>query len=502
MLCVTLFGSCDGDGGEDEGGGGISDDGSVNWDEVDFKGGTLKYAISVNPESGRNTESGGTFPTAERYLRGVDGTSTDEVIKKVIQRNTQAERTLNMKVEYEEMDKRDILDDIEARVLGSDEDAPDVYTNDMYDLFFALAAGYLTNIADPTDRAGNPLDSYFDFTYDGWKYDYMSEMTLDKSKVYLLAGSYHIDMVRMSRVFFVNKTMFNQNAKSLGGVVDVEEFYEYVLDGIWDYDMLTDMCANIWKDDGSTKNRPDSGDSRLGLCINRLVYFQFIPTTGISCFFMGEDGKPKLIEDFNELHIMGERAREIYPGTHDGIYYETNYDAAAGFMTGRYLFAPVMLGELESEEMRDVSFDKGLVPLPKYDYKRQEEYYTMVDAAAELSCILLNAPSFSKASAYMQYVNEQSEPVLTEYYEFSLKFKYNEDPAIRSMIDLVYERISSPFGMYFEGVIYQYLDVDNPSSENLHWAISTNGVSAFYDKWKGAYQRALDKAMTEFSKVR
>ena len=496
LFLVLPLASCDGDGGDDVDAGGIGEDGSVNWDEVDFKGSTMKHAISVD------LKSGGTFPTVERYLRGMEGASTDEVIKKVIQRNAQVENALNMKVEYEEMDARDIFDDIEARVLGSDSEAPDLYTNDMKALRFAVVAGLLTNVANPTDKDGNPLDSYFDFTDDGWKYDYMNEMTLNKQKVYLLAGTYHLDMVRMAQVLFVNKTMFNQNAKSLGAG-SIEGFYEYVLDGIWDYEMLTDMCKKIWQDNGSSKNRVDKDDGRIGLCISHTVYYHFLPATGISTYYMGEDGLPKVIEDYNELHLMGTEARTIWSqsGAGEGIYFERDFDTANAFMSGQYLFAPVMLGELESEEMRDIAFEKGLVPMPKYDASRQDEYYTMVDSSAEFTCILLNAPSFAKASAYMQYVNELSEPVLTEYYEFSLKFKYNEDPAIRSMIDLVYDRISSPFGMYFEEVIFQYLDVDNSRNLNLHYAISTNGVSAFYDEWNGPWRRALDKALEDFAKV-
>ena len=89
---------------------------------------------------------------------------------------------------------------------------------------------------------------------------------------------------------------------------------------------------------------------------------------------------------------------------------------------------------------------------------------------------------------------------MTEYYEFSLKFKYNEDPTIRKMIDLVRDTIDSPFGMHFENVILQYLETEEKTL-NLHYAISKNMLSSFYDTWRDPYKRALEKAIGKFAEL-
>ena len=496
VLSTVFFTSCDGGIDGDEDGGGRNEDGTVNWAEVDFKGATLKHAISVRPKVGE-----GTFQPAEQYLRGPDESTTDEVLKKVAARNAKVEKDLNMTVTYLEVDASDVRDDIKTRVLGSTTDAPDVYTNDMSPLNFSTVKGYLTNVQNPIDKKGEPKPSYFDFTAECWNYEFMSECTLDKSKVYLLAGDYNIDLVRMAYVLFINKTMFNQNAGALG-FADVNAFYQYVLGGVWEYDMLTDMCDAIWQDDGSTKNKADEKDSRIGMLINKTVYFVFIPSTDIHTFYMDDNGKPTMISDIDEMNRMGQKVREIWTqeGTGDGIYFESNLNCIDAFMQGGALFTPSLLGELESDEFRNASFDKGLVPIPKYDVSRQEEYHTMMNVGAELSSILVNAPSFTRASAYLQYINEQSADVLTEYYEFSLKFKYNDDPTIRSMIDLVRDTIDSPFGMHFENVILEYCD-ERDNEFNLHYAISKNMLSSFYETWRDPYKRALEKALEEFADV-
>ena len=498
LFFIVPLASCDGDGdGGGVDGGGISDDGSVTWEEVDFKGATLKHAISVL------SASGATYPATEKYIRGADASTTDEVIKKSIQRNNKVETDLNLKVEYMELEVggySQVMEDIGNRVLGSSTDAPDIYTNDMRGFTFACVAGYLTNVNNPLDASGNLMTSYFDFKNDSWNYSFMSDLTLDRNKVYTLAGDYHIDLVRAAYVLFVNKNMFNQNAKVLG-CEDINDFYGYVLDGIWDYQMLTTMCAKVWQDNGSSKNRPDRDDGRLGLAINERFYFNFVPASGLSTYYLDDEGKPKLIDGIDEMNRLGSALRTIqeHGGSTDGIYSESGMNCVEFFMQNSTLFATGVLGELESEEFRAAEFDKGLTPIPKYDQRRQEDYHTMIEQFAELSAILINAPSFTLASAYLQYATENSKAVLTEYYEFSLKFKYNDDPTIRSMIDLVYDCIDSPFGMWFETVIMEYVEGD--TSDNLHYALSRNALSGWYDKFKGPYERGLDKALSEFAKV-
>ena len=499
LFIVPLW-SCDG-GSDDDGvdGGGLNDDGSVNWDEVDFKGATVKFGISVDKESG------GTFKPAKEYLKGPDASSTDEVLKKVATRNAKVEADLNMTVQYVELKAEGgyqaVADDIKMKVQGSSADTPDIYNNDMRAFTLSVLPGYLMNVVDPVDANGNEVVSYFDFTSDAWNYDFMKEMTFDSSKVYVLAGDFHIDMIRFAQVIFVNKTMFDQNASALG-YADTNTFYRYVKAGDWDYDRLVGMSEAIWQDNGSVKNKADLSDGRIGFVSNERLYFNFVPSTSVTTYYMDDEGKPHFIEDIDEMNRMGDKLRQIWSqtGTGDGIINENALNCITTFMEGNVLFAPATLGELESDELRGVSFDKGLVPVPKYDYKRQDSYHTMIEMFAELSAVLVNAPAFNKASAYLQYVNEMSADVLSEYYEFSLKFKYNSDPSIRMMIDLVYDTIDSPFGIWFESVIYDKVTLSGDTA-NLHHAISKNSLSRFYEANAEACRIGLQKCLEEFAKV-
>lgn len=498
VLCVVPLWSCDdttGDGGD---GGGIGEDGTIDWSQVDFKGSTVKYAISKN----KNAEV--TFGASNLYVQGPDSTTTDEVLKKVSARNKKVEDDLKIKVQYDTIDVwyDGVFDDISMKVQGSSTDAPDLYNNDMYGLNRAILAGYLMNVNNPIDAQGNEVASYFDFTYDGWNYDFMSNATFDSSKVYLLVGDYHLDVIRMAWVLYVNKTMFNNNAVSLGlGASDVSGFYDYVLAGIWDYGMMTDLCRRVWQDNGKLKDKTDVDDGRVGLAINHVSSWIFSSSSGVTTFYLDDDGRATMLSDIDEFNKMASELRTIKTDSAigDGIYYE--YDVISStnhFINGNFLFAHSVMGELESDAMRNVDFEKGLVPVPKYNEQRQEEYHTMVHDQAEVSAILVTTTSFSKASAFMQYANEQSRDVLVEYYEFALKFKYNDDPDIRKMIDLVYDSIDSPFGMQFKGMILEY---GGEELEDLTAGIGNNSVSSLYDSNRSAYRAALDKALADFAKV-
>ena len=499
-LLLTVFASCTGDGGDViDDGGDRGEDGS--WDNVDFGGETLRMAVSANQENEV------TFRAADVYTKGPDAVTTDEVQKKVLARNQRLEEMLGLKVEYTTTDLGiyDVLADIEMRVRGAAEDAPDIYNNDLYGLARAMMQGYLWNVKNPGEDAnGNTVKNYFDFSYDGWNYEYMKGCTFDQNKLYILAGDYFIDMIRMAWVFYVNVDIFNANGTDLG-YGDINSFYGYVDSGIWDWDDLTYISSRVWKDTGREISKDDAC---IGLVINHVSDHIFIASSGQTVFYQDENLNPCFIKDYGVFNEMAEKLRTIMSGdgatnaktkTGKGILFERLVlSSTEYFFNGNVMFAASVLGELESTTMRDVTFAKGLVPFPKWDEQRQEEYHTMVHNQGELGAILVNATSFGKASAFMQAANEESRDVLHEYYEKGLKFKYSDDKGIRSMIDLVYNTIDKPFGMELGRVTVEELGMLWIS---LNDAAVGNTVASTYGQEHIAYGNALKQVLEKFAKL-
>lgn len=140
------------------------------WANVDFGGAELKYNISV----AKSTTS--TYDAADKYIRDPDLSEADEVLKKVYDRNAYVRETLGITVEFEETDAivTQVLGVIEKLFLLTEDDAPDIFNNDVYDILHASYRGMLWNLADPgEDAAGNPVVSHFDFDHPSWHKDYM-----------------------------------------------------------------------------------------------------------------------------------------------------------------------------------------------------------------------------------------------------------------------------------------------------------------------------------------
>jgi hypothetical protein len=176
-------------------------------------------------------------------------------------------------------------------------------------------------------------------------------------------------------------------------------------------------------------------------------------------------------------------------------------EATDQFINGKAIFAGIILGEMESPTMREVKFTRGVLPFPKYNAS-QEEFLTIVHDQAEVGAILVTAKSPTMASAYMQALNEKSRKVLTEYYENSLKVKYNtagdSEGGVRLMIDLIYDTIDSPF----ESLITNYIcnqastDTSNISLYSYMTQDAQTGGTQFSTKYKAAVN-ALQTALND-----
>lgn len=509
MLILSLCACGDSSTKREDGGDRTGD----SWEGVDFGGEDLVVSISGNHDEEV------TFQACDVYMRGSqDKSIKDSVLKKVKTRNDNAAKDLGLNIVYEVTDLRydKVLEDIEKQVNAGDEDSPDIYNNDMYGLNRAMLAGYLWNVKNPgTNKDGDPAKSYFDFKYDGWMLDFMKGCTFDQNKLYLLAGDYFLDILRMAWVIYVNQDLFNQNIDAFKGlgVESLDDFYEiYVAENYWDYAMLTDMARLAFHDNprGDKRGIADPKDDVVGLAINHVSTWIFASSSGIyTNFYQDKKGVPHVRENANDLMNFADAYKKLYFG--GGVYYETEVlSSTTYFMQGNFLFAISVMGELESVQMREFSIrmSKGLVPVPSYDFNVQERYHTMVHDQTEIGAILVSASSFGAASAFLQYMNENSKAVLTEYYNESLKFKYSDGSStVRLMIDLIHDTIDSPFCMQFAGLITSNYSMastfeDAAKEAGLDYDLSHEGsdtIRAYYDSVKVACGKALEEMLAAFA---
>ena len=492
-LALTLLSlsACTGVNGDAPGWMGDRDE-EGRWTNVDFEGASLRVEVSAHKDGAS------TFPAASIYTKGPDsGTSTDEVQKKVLIRNEAAKTELNVDVEYilSSVDPTDVHKHVEKYVLGSSGDAPDVVDNDIYGLVRAMMGGLLWNVSDPgVDARGDAVYSYFDFSHEGWYSEFMQGASFDPDKLYLLAGNYHIDVLRYAWVFFVNVSLFNATFSS----TDYSS-YDFLVEYITEtndflYDDLEYLAKTGFRDTGKNRNEVDKYD-QIGILLNGASAAIFLASSGLSMIEWVE-GTPRVCgvatEGANALARLSLLYSDLY-GTRGVRYVSGIGTSVTDFFDANVILTIAKLGEMESAAMRELSFDRGILPMPRYERGYESDFVTTVDDRAEVSCILSTARSFSLASAYMQYLNEESDDVLFEYLERSLKFKYNESRAVREMIDFIKSKIRSPFDYVMTNYLCETSAVGRKLSQFFQSDASGGKVSfaSSYASAQSSYQTNL-----------
>ena len=436
-----------GSGGSGSGGGGSSGGGSSGggnrvedgWDCVDFGGQEVRLCVS------RHASYSFGFPAADIYTKGPDAAGSNEVAKEVLARNKYASEIINIKVVYDERNLYydAVIDDVRNTVITTSKTSPDIYNNDLVSLTYSMISGYLWNVKHP----GEGVSTYCDFTMDGWHEEFIKGCTFDQEKLYIFAGDYFIDMVRMAWVVYVNNDLMESSVSKLPTwCKSLDDFYAYVAAGFWDMDSLAQLSGAVYADgSGGIADVAEKTDTVVGLALEHNSSWAFSAASGVTLYYQNENYAPKVLQDISTFQQVANKFRDLQSAP--GVYYEVETRAALEcFLGGNFLFAVSFLGEAETMPMREFDFHKGIVPIPKWNSNEQDDYRTPVHEQAEVGCILTTARAFTAATALMQSFNEESEDVVHTYYEKGLKFKYNSDRNSQLMMDLVLESVGSPFG--------------------------------------------------------
>ncbi|MBO7170235.1 MAG: hypothetical protein J6W28_03555 [Clostridia bacterium] len=512
-LAVCMLAGCLAACNNGTGGGGGGGDKNGDWTNLDFKGQTLTVSVSANADDEV------TFSAADKYTKGPDNAATsDNVLKKVLARNKKVADDLKMVIHYETTDLRydEVLEHVEQLVAGDADDAPDVYNNDIYALTNAMLNGYLWNVTNPgLDAKGKEVKSYFEFDHECWYKEYMEGTSFAKDKLYMLVGDYNVDIIRFAWVFFVNIDLFDATYGSLSeeewGYNSYESLCDYIADtGDWFYDDMIAL-ADIGHNDagGSAQGKTDKDDAQIGVCLNNLAPRIFIWGSGVSVYEWSKNGKeskpcvgtPALIPstDIDPMVQLGNKYTELY-NSKGVLPLAVVKDSTTMFMDGKIIMSMAELCVMESEQMRNTKFKRGILPFPRYHRDYTESVTTVVHDQAEIDTILNNAKSFDMASAYLQYVNELSMPILDMYYEEVLKFKYNDSKGARDMIDLVHDTIDSPFDsvmsakVFAEKQFYAYFQEDAAANRD-------STFSSKYGTFRDSVQVSLEEKFEKFEKL-
>ena len=478
IMAVSVLASCGGNGDDTTTPAGTTGGDTTTaptvdkWADANFTGTTLRVEYNTYTQN-QITAAGST--NSVKFIVGPDDYTSIAVDNAVYERNNRVFDKLGLAVEYMEDETSavaNLLPHFES--VSMVDDCPDVVINMYYGLIRAEVQGYLYNLKQNEDK------NYLRFEGEdaaGWYMNIMNSTTLSKDKLYIAAGDFLIDSLRMSYNMFVNVAMFNELFAIQNGM---DYLYDLVLnpsgDESWTYDKLKEM-ADIARPVGTD---PNSEDAVVGLMGTKsFVPRAFFYSSGLEIFDYSETGAPSYITDAakkQELHTYVDKMISLF-GT-ESMVRESKYDIySATFLNGKALFSSEQhLANLEGSNFLNMDDAAAVVPYPKYN--TESDYKVLVSDNACAGAILFASQKFTAASAYLQLMTEESADVYTEYFDQGLKLKNNasNDPRQVEVLNLIRNAVDMPLAFLFDNLASRNITTGSGANP-----LQPNSASTIYD---------------------
>lgn len=275
------------------------------------------------------------------------------------------------------------------------------------------------------DLAGMP---YIDETAPWWNQSAVKELTLGGGR-YFMTGDVAIDtMLGGSYVMFVNDTLCQK--------YDVESIPALVRNGTWTVDKMAELAKLAAADlDGS--GTMDEND-QYGLILDLYNSSDSFYTSADIHQIKVVDGLPEYVPDVERVTTLMEKIYPLYYGGEENgsIMIKDSTLQVQKFVSGQ---AMMIIRELHiaSGELRDMTDDYTIVPMPKLD-ETQDNYLVAGYNGAALWGIPSDNPAPENAAIIMEAMaaaaNKETTPV---YFKTCLQEKYARNEETLEMLDLI-----------------------------------------------------------------
>ena len=398
---------------------------------------------------------------------GFDLEETGEVVDDAIySRNRDVEERFNV-----ELFQRLIPDDTGAaaeivKSISSGEDTHDVAMGQVIEIPKLGTEGYF-------------LDWYTDLPYVDlkapWYIGNAAEALSVAGHAYAMIGEFDLDVLRFTYCMFFNK--------GIAANYDLENIYDVVSEGRWTHDYLRTLSTEIYTDlngDGQ-KSEDDllciSGDPYSAVVTYQYAYDN--PT-----YTLDKDGIPQLTLNTSKANDIVTKLNDLYWVTQGG-YTQGWGTGRTAWTNGNLLFYTGLFQN--ANNFRELEFDFGIIPYPKYD-EAQSQYYTMSDGAHGVMTVPVTLQNTEYASIIIEALNAETyKQVVPAYYDVSLKVKAARDDESVKALDLLMESCVFDFGYIY-------------NTGSLTFAIQRL-VSANSNNSESEYARSMKTAQKEYEKI-
>lgn len=334
---------------------------------------------------------------------------------------------------------------------------------------YDAVAGYSMSIASLASNAMLlPLNdySYIDFSKPWWSDNLLSQAKLN-GKLYFASGDISTKMICSMFAVFFNKSLIND--------YNLDNPYELVLDGKWTLDKLIEMSTGIYSDvNGDGKK---DIEDKFGFYGSQVFMDGFYFGSGLKVTDIATDGSPVISEDFRgvngKIQSLLEKLTGFLHNSED--VYAPSYSNAPDhqlFIDNTILFSTLEV-RYATSELRDVPFEFGLLPYPKFD-EAQDNYYTTMSFPYTLYGIPLDAEEPEMSAAVLEALASESyRTVSPALFEIALKVKYSHDDDTAKVYDILKSSVVFDIGRVFNdsmgGMTYSIFR-DSVVNNNPNWA--------------------------------
>ncbi len=439
----------------------------TRFDNVNFNGENFRIYTSVNTNDATN---------ANALIEGTGTINGDPVNDAVFLRNQTVEDLIGIKFVFTESnyDYSAVTTNIRKLILSAD-DAYDLIINDLFPAAELTHEGMFMNINDIEN---------FDYSKQYWYKGYMEDLKLTVDRMYIMAGDYFMDIIGSCHALFYNKILFENMFH------DPDLVYENVIDGSWTFDKFLNYVTSGYSDlngDGKVNEGDQIGFTCNGMWGSAVPFMIGADITFIKreedysiSFAFKNERSVKLLEKLNEIfYSSGTLTSPKDPSTEGLIkLFGENETIFLGYQRLGYL-----------EKMRDIKFDIGVVPYPKFD-DNQENYITSSHDTTEIGTIPITVQNMNFITTVIEVCNRETGVlVIPEYYENALKVKYTRDETSAMMIDIIHDNFGATFPLAYGTSLGGFLL--NISFANPLASHNTNFISA-YDSGEKAALKQLE----------
>ncbi|MCL2518446.1 MAG: ABC transporter substrate-binding protein [Oscillospiraceae bacterium] len=408
--------------------------------------------------------------TIDLYAESETGDLVNDAVYK---RQITVEERFNIKIVQNYYDANDYPANAAQRSILAGDDVIDLLT------IHGASTGSIIQAELVLDLLTNM--PYINFDAPWWSQDEINNLQT-RGKLYFLTGDISYFELASTGCMFFNKGLF----------VDLKIDYPYndVIAGKWTLDkFISTVKANTVDINGDGEIKPD--DDRIG------VEFHNDWNYIVSVFYCGGDRVITSDTGGNlTLTVFNERTVNIFDKFFDMLKSETafvyeytkpgNEWQNTAFRGGRALFFTAYLQDVITH--RDLEYDIGILPYPKYD-EATPKYFNNVDAGAAVFLVPITASNTERTSIIIEAFSAEGYRTVTPaFYELSLKTKFSRDNESEAMLDYIKDGLIYDYAHFYREVAGDLSFI----GRSLYKAKDPNFAS-FYEANKDKAQANIDK---------